>query len=139
MIILDTDHLSVLHRNAPAAQSFVERLDASDEDCAASIISVEEQMRGWLAEIHRQKKARNQIRSYDHLRRMFAFYAEWNILPWNDDSVDAFENLRKEKIRIATMNLKIAAIAIANDALLLSRNLKDFEKVPGLRVENWID
>lgn len=37
------------------------------------------------------------------------------------------------------MDLKIAAICIAHDAMLLSRNLVDFEKVPGLRVENWLD
>jgi tRNA(fMet)-specific endonuclease VapC len=35
------------------------------------------------------------------------------------------------------MDLKIAATAIANNATLLSRNLKDFNKVPGLKVEDW--
>ena len=35
------------------------------------------------------------------------------------------------------MDLKIASIAIANDALLLTRNLSDFSKIPGLRVEDW--
>jgi tRNA(fMet)-specific endonuclease VapC len=35
------------------------------------------------------------------------------------------------------MDLKIAAIALANDATLLSRNLSDFARVPGLRVEDW--
>jgi tRNA(fMet)-specific endonuclease VapC len=34
-------------------------------------------------------------------------------------------------------DLKIAAIALANDAILLSRNLSDFAKVSGLRVEDW--
>jgi predicted nucleic acid-binding protein len=34
--------------------------------------------------------------------------------------------------------LKIAAIAMAESALLLSANLRDFQKVPGLRVENWL-
>jgi tRNA(fMet)-specific endonuclease VapC len=43
------------------------------------------------------------------------------------------------KIRIGTMDLKIASICLAHDALLLSRNRVDFEKVPGLRVENWLD
>jgi tRNA(fMet)-specific endonuclease VapC len=37
------------------------------------------------------------------------------------------------------MDLKIAATALVNDALLLSANRRDFERVPGLRVENWLD
>jgi tRNA(fMet)-specific endonuclease VapC len=41
------------------------------------------------------------------------------------------------KIRIGTMDLKIAAIALAHGATLLSRNLVDFKKVPGLTVEDW--
>ena len=40
-------------------------------------------------------------------------------------------------IRIGAMDLKIASIALANNATLLSRNLKDFGKVPDLKVEDW--
>ena len=43
------------------------------------------------------------------------------------------------KIRLGTMDLKIAAIALVNDALLLTANRRDFERVPALRVENWLD
>ena len=35
------------------------------------------------------------------------------------------------------MDLKIAAIAMANNATLLARNLKDFGKIPTLQVEDW--
>ena len=40
---------------------------------------------------------------------------------------------------IATRNLKIAAISLASNALLLTANRRDFEKVPGLRFENWLE
>jgi tRNA(fMet)-specific endonuclease VapC len=42
-------------------------------------------------------------------------------------------------MRIGAMDLKIACIALVHGALVLSANLQDFQKVPGLRVENWMD
>lgn len=50
-----------------------------------------------------------------------------------------FEEMQKSKIRIGAMDLKIAAIALAADTLLLTANRQDFEKVPGLRFANWLD
>ena len=41
------------------------------------------------------------------------------------------------KLRIGTMDRKIAAIALTHDATLISRNLADFRRVPGLKVEDW--
>jgi tRNA(fMet)-specific endonuclease VapC len=41
------------------------------------------------------------------------------------------------KIRIGTMDLRIAAIALTHGATLLSRNLVDFKRVPELEVEDW--
>jgi tRNA(fMet)-specific endonuclease VapC len=50
-----------------------------------------------------------------------------------------FDDLRSQRLRLGTMDRKIAAIALVNNALLLSANRHDFERVPGLRVENWLD
>ena len=62
-----------------------------------------------------------------------------HILPFDEDAAVCFESLLSQRLRVGTMDLKIAAICIAHDAALLSRNRVDFEKVPGLRVENWLD
>ncbi len=61
------------------------------------------------------------------------------LLGFDDDAAEVFESLLEMRPRIGTMDLKIAAICLAHDVLLLSRNLLDFEKVPGLKVENWLD
>ena len=61
------------------------------------------------------------------------------ILPFDREAANIFHRLRPLHRRTGTMDLKIAAICIAHDATLLTRNLVDFEKVPGLRVENWLD
>ena len=65
--------------------------------------------------------------------------AKLSILPFDESAARVFENLRHQRLRSGTMDLKIAAICLAHDGLLLTRNLSDFEKVPGLRVENWLD
>ena len=48
-----------------------------------------------------------------------------------------FQRLRRARLRIGTMDVKIAAIVLSCEALLLSRNLADFRQVPGLQVEDW--
>ena len=66
------------------------------------------------------------------------FFADWRILPFDDAAADQFKSLRSRRIRIGTMDLKIASIVLVYDATLLSGNIQDFEKVPGLRVEDWL-
>ena len=60
-----------------------------------------------------------------------------DVLDFDEEAAAELQRLRRMKIRIGTMDLKIAAIALVHDATLLSRNLVDFKKVPGLKVEDW--
>ena len=139
MILLDTDHLSVLLDERDARQPPLRvRLRAAGDLLAIPIVSIEEQLRGWLAKIHRVNDAHRQIVPYLRLKRVFTFLREWAILEWNEPAADEFSRLRSLRIRIGTQDLKIACTALANDALLLSANLRDFEQVPGLRVEDWL-
>ena len=59
------------------------------------------------------------------------------VLDFDDEAAAEYRKLRGMKVRIGTMDLKIAAITLAHGALLLSRNLRDFKRVPGLDVEDW--
>ena len=63
----------------------------------------------------------------------------FDILPFDEAAARQFDNLRRQKLRIGSRDLKIAATALVDHALLLSANLIDFKRVPGLRVENWLD
>jgi tRNA(fMet)-specific endonuclease VapC len=82
---------------------------------------------------------RRQITPYRELAYLFEFFAEFTIALLDERAANQFETLRASKIRLGTMDLKIAAIALVNQALLLSRNLRDFKQVPGLRVEDWLE
>ena len=103
------------------------------------MITVEEQMRGWLAEINRQADYRRQITPYAKLHRQVESLGKWTTLPWDNESATMIYEFRARQIRIGTMDLKIACIVLAHDATLLTRNTSDFAQVPGLRFENWLD
>jgi tRNA(fMet)-specific endonuclease VapC len=142
MILLDTDHVSLL--KYPASERgarLIVRLNAlpAGEAVAISIVGVEEQMRGWLAAIAKERLVKRQVTAYRELAKLFEFFAEFTIAFFDESAAEQFDQLRSAKVRIGTMDLKIAATALVNQALLLSANLRDFEKVPGLRVENWLD
>jgi tRNA(fMet)-specific endonuclease VapC len=140
MIVLDTDHVGIYQwPQSDAAYALRDRLEACHESLAVTVISVEEQMRGWLSEIKRRAQPRRQILAYGRLQFIIGFFADWTILPWDERACGTFELLRKQRLRVGTMDLKIASIALANDALLLTRNFRDFEKVPNLRFEDWTE
>jgi tRNA(fMet)-specific endonuclease VapC len=139
MLVLDTDHASELGMRSAAGIRLLQRLEATREDAAITAITVEEGMRGWLAEIRRHSDPARQMAAYDHLVRQVELFAAWTILPWDHEAVETFNRLRGQGARVGTQDLKIAAIALAHDARLLTRNAVDFAKVPGLHFENWLD
>ena len=140
MIVLDTDHINALQYEGAQAATLVSGMSRStDQDFATTIITVEEQMRGWLALIHRSPDAHSQVPAYERLLAMIDFFFRWKILQFDNRAATEFERLRKKRVRLGTMDLKIASIALVNNALLLSGNLRDFQLIDELRVENWID
>ncbi|MBI3246770.1 MAG: type II toxin-antitoxin system VapC family toxin [Deltaproteobacteria bacterium] len=140
MIVLDTDHISALqYRDAPKAFALQARLSTfSPEEIATTAITIEEQMRGWLGAIHRHTDVHQQVAYYDRLVKLFDFFSEWLILPFDQRAADQFQALRNQGIRVGTMDLKIASIVLVHDATLLSENLRDFRQVAGLQVEDWL-
>jgi tRNA(fMet)-specific endonuclease VapC len=141
VILLDTDHVNVLkYPDHPRFTSLTTQLNtAADQDIATTIITVEEQMRGWLAWINRADDVRRQVPAYQELLRLFDFFVRWDVVPFDEQAASEFQGLRVQHRRIGTMDLKIAAITLVHDALLLSANLRDFQQVPNLRVANWIN
>jgi len=79
------------------------------------------------------------VQPTNRLARLVEFLSDWETLGIDDRAEEQFDHLRKQRIRIGTQDLKIAAIALAHRGLLLSANLRDFRRVPGLTVENWLE
>ncbi len=138
MVLLDTEPMTVLEREGPDTKVLKARLARIPlDDLGTTIISHEEQTRGWFAYIARLQTEAERVRAYTFLKRHLDIYCRVTVVQYDEKAAAEFERLKQAKVRIGTMDLKIAAIALANDATLLSRNLSDFNKVPGLKVEDW--
>ena len=139
MYILDTDHVGILQRASGPEYIALSRRIArySQADFYVTIVSFHEQILGWNAYIARSKDQAGTVRGYTRLRGILADFSRAQVLPFDDDAGDEFEDLRRQRIRIGTMDLRIAAIARSRDMTVLTRNLVDFERVPGLTVEDW--
>jgi tRNA(fMet)-specific endonuclease VapC len=138
MLVLDTDHMSLLEWDSNSAALLRERLANCDErEVATTIINYEEQVRGWTAYIARARSLDAQVEAYRRLRNHLDNYRQTPVLDFDATAATVYQRLRRGRIRIGTMDLKIAAIVISLDATLLTRNRQDFEKVPELKFEDW--
>ena len=139
MVILDTDHLSVLERREqPAVGYLLRRLaEVSPLEVMTTVISYEEQMRGWMAYIARARSMAQQITAYGRLLSHLESYRGIPVLGFDEAAASQFQRLRRRHRRMGTMDLKIAAIVLSRNEILLSRNLGDFGQIPNLQVEDW--
>ncbi len=140
MIILDTDHLNILQiGKGTTCEALSARMDDSpDQHFVTTVVTFEEHMRGWLAGIRRAPDVASQVKPYDQLIRLVRFFQAWEILRFDESAAEEFRDLRQQRVRIGTLDLKIASIALGQGAILLSANARDFKQVPGLRVEDWL-
>lgn len=139
MLILDTNHYSEIERDSGIGQVLSRKLRLAGDEGFLTIITPEEVLKGWIAGIQPNRQPDGGVRAYSDFHHSLEGFRDWFILPWSADSVGIFRNLKSQKLNIGTKDLCIASIALEYDATLLTRNLVDFTKVPGLRVENWLD
>ncbi|MBL8823480.1 MAG: type II toxin-antitoxin system VapC family toxin [Planctomycetia bacterium] len=139
MIFLDTDHLTILTDDRHSLHhKLVDRLERNGTGFQIPLVSLEESLRGILALIHRYREVDRQLYGYGKMMQLLWLLKEVEIIPLDQNAAVHVKELQSKKLKMGTQDLKIAAIAKSHDALLLSNNLKDFKRIPGLRVESWI-
>jgi len=140
VIVLDTDHTTLFQQStSESGRSLREKLlNCEDRDICVTVVSLEEQMRGWLAAIRKQNDVSQQVVYYDRLIDVVHFFNPWRILRFDEAAAETFAALRVQRVRTGSQDLKIASICLVNEATLLTGNTRDFETVPGLTVEDWI-
>jgi tRNA(fMet)-specific endonuclease VapC len=139
MVVLDTDHLSLLQRRESAGsqilQARLDRLDIGSR--ATTIVTYEEQTRGWMAYMARAKTVAQEIAAYSRLKRHLDDFRTIVVLEFDERAGVEYKHLRRSRVGIGTMDLKIAGICLTHDATLLTKNLSDFGRVTGLKVADW--
>lgn len=101
MIVLDTDHISVLqHESLDAAE-----LRRRGRRRCGHHHHLQEQMRSWLSRIGQTRNVRGQVSFYERLAQM-DFFGQWNLLPFTDAAAEISLSLRHRKLPISTMDLK---------------------------------
>jgi tRNA(fMet)-specific endonuclease VapC len=133
--ILDTDHISLYQRGD---LNVINRLSsANPKNLAVTVISLEEQMYGRLSEIKKATSAISLITAYSRLEITLDYFKSVQVLPFDQNAHTFFESLIRQKLRVGTQDLRIAAIALSVNGIVVTRNQKDFGKVLNLQVENW--
>lgn len=137
--LLDTDHLSFLQYPASpehaAVLAHVQRHPPGD--VVASVISFHEQVMGAHNKVNQARTPTELVRAYALLQQVLTDYTGITVLPFDDPAVAVFGQLRAHKIRISTMDLRIASIALSRRLVVVTRSARDFGQVPGLTTEDW--
>lgn len=138
-VVLDTNHFTEFVNASTPGRRLKERVVKEGADVFLCIVATEESLQGWQAFIRSKPAGMEQLEGYARLGRCIEALSDFTMLPFDQEAALHFHRLESQRFRVGTMDLKTASICLAHDAMLLSRNLADFDKIPGLRVENWLD
>lgn len=135
LFLLDTDILSLFRSKHPRV---CERAATHPQSqIATSVITVEEQLSGWYRVLRQAKEAVQLVTAYEGLTRTIQFMSRLQVLTFSSNAATRFAEFRQARLKIKTMDLRIACIALEAGAKLVTRNRADFEVVPGLELEDW--
>ena len=137
MILLDTDIMSLFAAGHPVV---VARVRTATESVATTLITRIEILQGRFDFLLKAADAEELQRAQDWLEQSERDLAKIRVVPLDRAACAEFDALRQNrKLRkIGRADLLIASIARAQDSTLVTRNLRHFEQVPGLKVENWL-
>ena len=136
--VLDTDSLSLLERGNLKIQQRLRQTNA--DSVAISIITAEEKMKGRLAAINSLsgiERIDSLAAAYKALQSSIEDLQALPILPFSELAKDRYRDLLQQKIRVGSHDLRIAAIVLSIEGVLVTRNRRDFDRVPGLQLDDW--
>jgi tRNA(fMet)-specific endonuclease VapC len=138
LYLLDTDTVSFVLSNHPLT---AQRLRTHQNESAIAIVTVHEVFNGWVSRINSAKQLEEVIFLYNQLSNALKFFQGVLVLDFDGKAASRFQSLiqntpelNKNKLQ---KDIRIAAIALANNAIVITRNHRDFSLVPGLTIVDW--
>ena len=136
MVLLDTDIATlVFHRQ----ERVLARMAVDSDSIALAVITRLEMLRGRIEAVIKAASAEELLRGVSGLAMSETFLNQFRIVSIDGKAAEQFDQLRANK-KLKKMDrgdLLQAAIALANDATLVTRNTKDYANVPNLKLDNW--
>jgi tRNA(fMet)-specific endonuclease VapC len=134
-VLLDTDHVSLHERGHLPLRARLASFPP--EEVAVSVVTVEEMLRGRLAILARRSEGEARVHAYTKLLETVRFFSTIPVAPFDMACEQQFQALRALRLRVGSRDLRIAATALVQNVVLVSRNRRDFEQVSGLRLDDW--
>jgi tRNA(fMet)-specific endonuclease VapC len=135
LYVLDTDTFQLFQDGHELVVARVHAVAPSER--AISVITVEEQLSGWYAQLRQAKQPERLAWAYRRLAANARFLSRVEIVDFDEAAIQRYLDLKKSKIKIGTNDLRIAATVLERDATVVTRNVRDFQQVPGLKIEDW--
>ncbi|RAM52672.1 MAG: type II toxin-antitoxin system VapC family toxin [Hapalosiphonaceae cyanobacterium JJU2] len=138
LYILDTDHVSLLLQGNQAVISKVAQVYPH---LAITIVTVQEIFNGWVVKINDRAESANLVNLYTKLWTTQEYFKGVKILNFDTTAHTCYQDLLRENQQLnkkrLQKDLRIAAIALSTNAVMVTRNQKDFSQIPDLILEDW--
>ncbi len=133
--LLDTDHLTLFHHGHGALEQHL--AGQAPGAVGLAVVTVEECLRGRLAALAGAPDGAARIARYAQLIDSLQLFQQFPVAQFDQPAENQFQDLRSMRLRVGAQDLKIAAIALANNLVLVTRNRRDFGRIPGLGLDDW--
>lgn len=139
MYLLDTDTLTHLYAGNPRVALQLRTVD--DPNVGIAVITKVEILRGRIDYLLKAETGDQLLRAQELLIRTEGLLAQILIVPINSVAAQHFDRLRSIRSlrKIGRADILIASVALANRAILVTRNLRHFKQIPGVVAVNWVD
>jgi tRNA(fMet)-specific endonuclease VapC len=135
LYLLDTDTVSRFRLGNAAIIRRV--LAMPSEKICLSVITVEEQLNGWYTQLRQQQSDARLAEVYERLTRTAEFFGQFRILTFDTVAIARYRELEKARLNVGKMDLRIGAIALTQQAIVVTSNVRDYSRIPGIVYEDW--